>query len=83
VFPMRLTTVERPVVRHEMGHARIVRGADFGDELGSTPESAGLRTISSGFPPVARDDHETVERATFLYDALYAVLKARERGEQR
>jgi len=23
---------------------------------------------------VARDDHETVEKASFLYDALYAAL---------
>ena len=57
--------------------ARIVRGADFRDQLGITPESAGLRAISDGFPLVARDDHETVERAAFLYDALYASLRAR------
>ena len=57
--------------------ARIVRGADLGDEVGLTPESAGLRAISQGFPLVARDDHETVERAAFLYDALYAYLRSR------
>jgi hypothetical protein len=57
--------------------ARIVRGADFGDQIETTPESAGLRAISQGFPLVARDDHETVERAAFLYDALYAALRAR------
>src|SRR5262247_4940579 len=48
--------------------ARIVRGADFRDELHITPESAGLRAISDGFPLVAKDDEETVERASFLYD---------------
>jgi len=58
--------------------ARIVRGADLRDELHITPESAGLRAISDGFPLVAKDDDETVERASFLYDALYASL--RERG---
>ena len=58
--------------------ARIVRGADFRDQLHITPESAGLRAISDGFPLVAMDDDETVERASFLYDALYASL--RERG---
>jgi hypothetical protein len=58
--------------------ARIVRGADFREEPHTTPESAGLRAISDGFPLVAKDDHETVERASFLYDALYASL--RERG---
>ena len=54
--------------------ARIVRSADFPEELALTPEGAGLRAISRGFPLVSRDDHETVERAGFLYDALYASL---------
>ncbi len=57
--------------------ARIVHGADFADEVGLTPESAGLRAISRGFPLVARDDHETVEKTAFLYDALYAALRER------
>lgn len=57
--------------------ARIVRGADFSDEVDLTPESAGLRSISQGFPLVARDDHDSLERASFLYDALYASLKQR------
>ena len=60
--------------------ARIVRGADFAEELGLTPESAGLRTISHGFPRVAQDDHEIVDKATFLYDALYAELAQRHKG---
>jgi hypothetical protein len=60
--------------------ARIVRGADFREQIDSTPESAGLRAISDGFPLVARDDHETVERAAFLYDALYASLRERTTG---
>ncbi len=55
--------------------ARIVRSADFAEELSLTPEGAGLRAISRGFPLVSRDDHETVERAGFLYDALYAALQ--------
>jgi hypothetical protein len=54
--------------------ARIVHGADFAEEIDLTPESAGLRAISAGFPLVGHDDHETVERATFLYEALYASL---------
>ncbi len=61
----------------------IVHGADFGDELHTTSESAGLRAISDGFPLVARDDHEIVERAAFLYDALYAALCARIAAEER
>jgi len=57
--------------------ARIVHGADFADAVDVTPESAGLRAISRGFPLVAKDDHETIERAAFLYDALYAALRER------
>jgi hypothetical protein len=59
--------------------ARIVHGADFPDEVQLTAESAGLRAISRGFPLVTKDDYETVERASFLYDALYATLAARAR----
>jgi hypothetical protein len=57
--------------------ARIVHGADFGPEVGLTPESAGLRAISQGFPLIAQDDDETLARAAFLYDALYAALRQR------
>src|SRR5439155_14118272 len=60
--------------------ARIVHGADFVDAVGDTPESAGLRAIAHGFPLVSRNDDDTLERATFLYDALYAHLRAR-RGD--
>jgi hypothetical protein len=55
--------------------ARIVHSADFADATSLTAEGAGLRAISRGFPLVARDDHETVGRASFLYDALYAALQ--------
>ena len=54
--------------------ARIVHGADF-DEVHIAPESAGLRAISRGFPRVSANDEETVAKASFLYDALYAALK--------
>jgi hypothetical protein len=57
--------------------ARIVHCADFPDEVQDVPESAGLRAISTGFPFVARDDHDAVERGSFLYDALYAALQNR------
>jgi len=57
--------------------ARIVHGADFTDAISLTPESAGLRAISQGFPLVAVDDPETVARASFLYDSLYAALRER------
>jgi hypothetical protein len=55
--------------------ARIVRGADFAEDIDLTKESAGLRAISQGFPLVAKDDYDTLEKASFLYDALYASLK--------
>jgi hypothetical protein len=57
--------------------ALIVHGADFADAASTAPESLGLRAISRGFPLVARDDHETVARASFLYDSLYAALQER------
>ncbi len=61
--------------------ARIVRGADFAEEITLTPESAGLRMISHGFPLVAQDDNDTVEKAAFLYDSLYAAIKGRREGK--
>jgi hypothetical protein len=59
--------------------ARIVHCADFPDEVQDVPEAAGLQAISRGFPLVARDDHEALEKASFLYDALYAALLERAR----
>lgn len=61
--------------------ARIVHGADFPAEIGTTPESAGLWAISQGFTDVAGDDTEIVERAAFLYDSLYAHLRRRPAAE--
>jgi hypothetical protein len=55
--------------------AQIVHSADFPEELSLTPEGAGLRAISRGFPLVYADDHDTVDRASYLYDALYASLR--------
>ena len=55
--------------------ARIVQAADFKDQLDDHPAARGLQLISKGFPSVAKDDHETAERAAFLYDALYASIK--------
>lgn len=56
--------------------AFIVHCADFANEVSRSPEAAGLRAISSGFPRVTTDDQETVARAAFVYDALYAALAA-------
>ena len=56
--------------------AAIIHGADFRDVADAPPESAGLRAISHSFPSVTQSDEETLEKATFLYDALYATLVA-------
>lgn len=60
--------------------ARIVHSADFKEGLAAIPEAAGLIAISQGFPLVAKDDHESIARASFLYDALYASLQHRGNG---
>jgi len=54
---------------------KIVHGADFPAEMDITPESAGLWAISQGFTDVGKDDADILERASFLYDSLYAHLK--------
>jgi hypothetical protein len=54
---------------------RIVHGADFPAEMDVTRESAGLWAISQGFTDVGKDDADILERASFLYDSLYAHLK--------
>jgi hypothetical protein len=55
--------------------ASIVHGADFPEEIGITPASAGLWAISQGFTEVGKDDADILDRASFLYDSLYAHLQ--------
>ncbi len=55
--------------------ARIVHGADFPAEVDTTRESAGLWAVSQGFTEVGKDDPDILDRASFLYDSLYAHLK--------
>jgi hypothetical protein len=54
--------------------ARIVQAADIKGELDNHPAARGLQLISRGFPLVSNNDHETAERAAFVYDALYASI---------
>ena len=54
--------------------ARIVQAADIQGQLDDHPAARGLQLISQGFPLVTHDDHETAERAAFVYDALYASI---------
>ena len=55
--------------------ARIVQAADIRGQWDDHPAARGLQLISRGFPLVTNDDHETAERAAFVYDALYASIK--------
>jgi hypothetical protein len=52
--------------------ARIVHAADIDDELHTDPAGAGLLAIGLGGLDVEEDDHRLLERASFVYDALYA-----------
>ena len=63
--------------------ATIVHGADFPKELDIAPECAGLWAISQGFTDVSRDDVDILDRASFLYDSLYAHLRRRVADEER
>ena len=70
------------LVRERLAHkpvlvemARIVQAADIKGELDNHPAASGLQLISRGFPLVTNNDHETADRAAFVYDALYASIK--------
>ena len=52
--------------------ARIVHAADIDGELDTDPAGAGLLAIGLGGLDVEADDHRLLERASFVYDALYA-----------
>ena len=52
--------------------AAIVHAADIDTELHTDPLGPGLLAISLGGLDVEADDHHLLERASFVYDALYA-----------
>jgi hypothetical protein len=52
--------------------ARIVHAADIDSELHSDPAGPGLLAIGLGGLDVESDDHRLLDRASFVYDALYA-----------
>ena len=62
-----------------MEMARIVQAADFRDQLDDHPAARGLQLMSRSFPSVTMNDHETAERAAFIYDALYASIAEEKR----
>ena len=52
--------------------ARIVHAADIDSEIDTDPAGPGLLAIGLGGLDVEDDDHRLLERASFVYDALYA-----------
>jgi hypothetical protein len=52
--------------------ARIVHAADLDGELDTDPAGPGLLAIGLGGLHVETDDQRLLDRATFVYDALYA-----------
>jgi rhodanese-related sulfurtransferase len=55
--------------------AAIVRGADT-DRLELAPQCAGLLALSIGLSRVHEDDHQMLQAALPMYDALYAWCRA-------
>src|SRR6266702_8956557 len=52
--------------------ARIVHAADIDSEVHTDPAGPGLLAIGLGGLDVEPDDHQLLNRAVFVYDALYA-----------
>jgi hypothetical protein len=52
--------------------ARIVHAADIASDRDSDPAGPGLLAIGLGGLEVESNDHRLLERASFVYDALYA-----------
>jgi hypothetical protein len=57
--------------------SRIVHGADVAEDIGITPQSAGLSAIARGFALLHGEaDHEKIRLETPMYDALYAWCRS-------
>ncbi len=54
--------------------SNIVRAADT-DKLGSVPEASGLEAIMTGIGMGSKDDFDAIQKASFVYDALYTNCK--------
>jgi len=54
--------------------AKIVRAADT-DKMELSSEAAGLEAIMTGIGITSKDDHESIEKARPVYDALYTNCK--------
>ncbi len=78
-FPEEPQRLRSPAPRLRIGTFDVVSLVvnHSGVAANALPDAVGLRTISMGFPLVAKDDHETLKRSAFVYDALYASLGVR------
>lgn len=54
--------------------AKIVRAADT-DRMEAVPEATGLEAVMTGLGIVSKDDHETIAKASPVYDAFYTNCK--------
>jgi hypothetical protein len=52
--------------------ARIVHAADIDTELTTDPFGSALLALALGGLDIEHDDHRLLDRASFVYDALYA-----------
>jgi hypothetical protein len=52
--------------------ARIVHAADIASEIDTDPFAPALLALAFGGLDVEADDHRLLDRASFVYDALYA-----------
>ena len=61
--------------------ARIVHAADIAADLHTDPAGPGLLAIGLGGLDVEADDHVLLDRAAFVYDALYAWCQQQEAAQ--
>jgi hypothetical protein len=61
--------------------ARIVHAADIESDLDTDPVGPGLLAIGLGGLDVEDDDHRLLDRASFVYDALYAWCRRQESSQ--
>lgn len=60
--------------------ARVIHGADVSEDIGVTPQSAGLMAIADGFAELGVDDQRQLALELPVYDALYAWAQRQTRG---
>jgi hypothetical protein len=61
--------------------AKIVRGADTPNRS-LTPYSEGLAALASGFSIISKDDYDNMAKQFYVYDALYAFCKSKDKKEK-